>query len=51
MRTVDGTSVNVSAGNTLFTLLGFLGMYFAIGVLFLLLVIKTINEGPEGKVH
>jgi cytochrome d ubiquinol oxidase subunit I len=51
MRTVDGTSLTVSAGNTLFTLLGFLGMYFVVGVLFLFLVIKTINQGPEGTVH
>ena len=47
MRTVEGTSLNVSAGNTLFTLLGFLGMYFVVGVLFLFLVIKTINQGPD----
>jgi cytochrome d ubiquinol oxidase subunit I len=47
MRTVDGTSLNVSAGNTLFTLLGFLGMYFVVGVLFLLLMIKAINHGPD----
>ncbi len=51
MRTVDGASLNVSAGNTLFTLLGFLGMYFVVGVLFLFLVIKTINQGPEGAGH
>jgi len=25
-----------------------LGLYFVIGVLFLLLVIKKINQGPEG---
>jgi cytochrome d ubiquinol oxidase subunit I len=36
----------VSAGNTLFTLLGFAGMYFVVGVLFLFLVAKTINQGP-----
>ncbi|MBM2846427.1 MAG: cytochrome bd ubiquinol oxidase, subunit [Bacteroidetes bacterium] len=47
MRTVDGTSHMVSAGNALFTLLGFLGMYFVIGVLFLFLVVKAINHGPE----
>ena len=47
MRTVEGASLNVSAGNTLFTLLGFLGMYFVVGVLFLFLVIKTINQGPD----
>ncbi len=46
MRTVEGVSPNVSAGNSLFTLLGFLGLYFVIGVLFLMLVIKKINQGP-----
>ncbi len=46
LRTADGTSLTVSAGNTLFTLLGFMGMYFVIGVVFILLVIKTINQGP-----
>jgi cytochrome d ubiquinol oxidase subunit I len=47
MRTVDGTSVTVSAGNTLFTLLGFLGMYFVVGVIFLFLVLRLIIHGPE----
>jgi cytochrome bd ubiquinol oxidase subunit I len=47
LHTVDGTSLNVSAGNTLFTLLGFLGMYFVVGMLFLFIVLKTINHGPE----
>ncbi|HLF19268.1 MAG TPA: cytochrome ubiquinol oxidase subunit I [Bacteroidota bacterium] len=46
MRTAEGVSPTVSAGNSLFTLLGFLGLYFVIGVLFLLLVIKRINQGP-----
>ena len=46
MRTADGVSANVSAGNSLFTLLGFLGLYFVIGTLFLLLVTKKINQGP-----
>ncbi len=46
LRTTEGTSPTVLAGNGLFTLLGFLGMYFVIGVLFLFLVIKKINEGP-----
>jgi cytochrome d ubiquinol oxidase subunit I len=46
MKMKDGTSTMVSAGNTLFTLLGFAGMYFVIGVLFLFLVVKTINAGP-----
>jgi cytochrome bd ubiquinol oxidase subunit I len=51
MHTMDGSSLNVSAGNTLFTLLGFLGMYFVVGVLFLFLVIKTINQGPDARGH
>ncbi len=49
MRTVDGTSPTVSAGNSLFTLIGFAGMYFILGLLFILLVVKRINEGPGTK--
>lgn len=51
LRTTEGTSHMVSAGNSLFTLLGFLGMYFVLGVLFLLLVIKRINVGTEEEHH
>lgn len=47
LRTVDGISPTVSAGNTLFTLLGFIGLYFLLGLLFLLLAGKIINKGPE----
>jgi cytochrome d ubiquinol oxidase subunit I len=47
LRTADGTSTMVSAGNGLFTLIGFLGMYFLIGVLFLFIVIRIIGRGPE----
>jgi cytochrome d ubiquinol oxidase subunit I len=49
MRTTSGMSPTVSAGNGLFTLLGFLGMYFVVGVLFLFLIIKHINHGPEAS--
>jgi cytochrome d ubiquinol oxidase subunit I len=51
LRTADGSSTMVSAGNTLFTLIGFLGMYFLIGVLYLFLVVKKINEGPTATGH
>jgi cytochrome d ubiquinol oxidase subunit I len=51
LRTVDGSSTVVSAGNALFTLIGFLGMYFVIGVLFLLIVLKEIQAGPEAGGH
>ncbi|MBE0556147.1 MAG: cytochrome ubiquinol oxidase subunit I, partial [Proteobacteria bacterium] len=47
-RMAEGSSPTVSAGNSLFTLLGFLGMYFVIGVLFLLIVIRQITIGPTG---
>jgi cytochrome d ubiquinol oxidase subunit I len=47
MKTPAGTSSTVSAGNTLFTLLGFGGIYLVMGLLFLLLVVKTISHGPQ----
>ncbi len=49
LRTADGFSKNVSAGNTWFTLLGFMGMYTVLGILFLLLVYRQIEAGPEGN--
>jgi cytochrome d ubiquinol oxidase subunit I len=50
MRTIDGVSPRVSAGNGLFTLLGFMGMYMLLGILFLFLVIREIAQGPAGSV-
>jgi cytochrome d ubiquinol oxidase subunit I len=47
MRTKEGMSFNVSAGNTLFTLMGFMGMYTVLGILFLYLVYREIDLGPE----
>lgn len=46
MRTADGSSINVSSGNVLFTLLGFMGLYAMLSVLFLLLASKVILAGP-----
>lgn len=51
LRTIDGASPTVSAGTTLFTLLGFIGLYLLLGLLFLLLVGKIINNGPEPEKH
>jgi len=51
LKTVDGISPTVSSGNTLFTLLGFIGLYILLGLLFLILVGKTINDGPTAKTH
>jgi cytochrome bd ubiquinol oxidase subunit I len=49
MRTVDGYSKLVSAGNGLFTLLGFMGMYTVLGILFLFLVRREIENGPAAQ--
>lgn len=46
MRTQEGFSKVVSAGNGMFTLLGFMGMYTALGILFLFLVRREIEHGP-----
>jgi cytochrome d ubiquinol oxidase subunit I len=46
MRTEEGYSRTVSAGNGLFTLLGFMGMYTVLGILFLFLVGREIEHGP-----
>ena len=47
MRTAVGVSPHVSAGNALFTLIGFMGMYTVLAMLFLLLVYHEIDRGPE----
>ncbi|MFZ5896234.1 MAG: cytochrome ubiquinol oxidase subunit I [Myxococcota bacterium] len=45
-RTLDGYSRGVSSGNALFTLLGFAGLYFVLGLLFLFLIAREIAHGP-----
>ena len=47
IRTSEGYSTHVSAGNTLFTLLGFLGMYSLLSILWIVLVYRFIHTGPE----
>ena len=46
MRTEDGYSTVVSAGNGMFTLLGFMGIYTVLGILFLFLIRREIEHGP-----
>lgn len=48
LRTSEGASPLVHSGNALFTLLGFLGIYLALGLLFLFLIAETIRHGPAG---
>jgi cytochrome d ubiquinol oxidase subunit I len=47
MRTSEGYSNTVSAGNGLFTLLGFMGLYALLGLLFTVLIYREISQGPE----
>ena len=46
-RTAKGYSQVVSAGDTIFTLIGFVGLYFVLGLLFLYLTGREIHHGPE----
>ena len=47
MRTASGVSPRISTGNGLFTLMGFMGMYLVLGILFLFVILKEIERGPE----
>jgi cytochrome d ubiquinol oxidase subunit I len=47
LRTAQGYSKNVSAANGWFTLLGFMGMYTVLSILFIFLVRREIEHGPE----
>lgn len=46
LRTSDGYSTHVSEGNSLFTLLGFLGIYSLLSVLWVVIVYRFIESGP-----
>ena len=47
MKTADGASNNISQGNVMFTLLGFMGLYLLLSVLYFFLVTRIIGKGPE----
>ena len=46
-HTRDGYSKVVSNGDAIFTLIGFTGLYFVLGLLFLGLTGREIAKGPE----
>ncbi len=46
MRTAAASSPRVQAGDTIFTFLGFCGLYLVVGLLFLYLVGREIAHGP-----
>ena len=49
LRTAEGNSPLVNEGNSLFTLLGFFGLYFVMGLLYLLLILNVIRQGPQSS--
>jgi cytochrome bd ubiquinol oxidase subunit I len=49
IRTSEGYSKYVSTGNSLFTLLGFMGLYTVLAILFVVLVYRIIYEGPASS--
>jgi cytochrome d ubiquinol oxidase subunit I len=46
-RTSDAISTNVSAGMTWFTLLGFMGLYLLIGLLYVTLFLRIIFAAED----
>jgi cytochrome d ubiquinol oxidase subunit I len=49
MRTSEGYSNTVSASNGLFTLIGFMGIYMVLGLLFTVLIYREISNGPAAE--
>ena len=49
LRTAHASSANVSSGNVGFTLLGFMGLYTLLGLIYFALFLKIIGQGPEAE--
>jgi cytochrome d ubiquinol oxidase subunit I len=47
LRTAEGVSPRVAAGNAWFTLIGFMGLYAVLSILWLFLIYREIERGPE----
>jgi cytochrome d ubiquinol oxidase subunit I len=46
-RTAEATSTNVSGGMTMFTLLGFMGLYSLLALLYVFLFLKIVHQGSR----
>lgn len=51
MRTSEGSSAHVSSGSTMFSLLGFMGLYAVLAMLGLFLIWREIDHGTAGGGH
>jgi cytochrome d ubiquinol oxidase subunit I len=49
MRTANGYSKYVGAGNGMFTLLGFMGLYTLLAIVFLFLIGRILTHGPADE--
>jgi cytochrome d ubiquinol oxidase subunit I len=51
LRTNDAASPadSVPAGTGIFTMLGFAGLYLFVGILYLVLILRIVNKGPEDR--
>jgi cytochrome d ubiquinol oxidase subunit I len=50
MRTAEGASTNVVAGETIFTLAGFAGIYAFLILLYVFLALREVLNGPTPAV-
>ena len=46
-RTEEGVSPLVSSGSVLFTLIGFMGLYLVMGLLYVLVMVREVAHGPD----
>lgn len=51
LRTAQGSSEHVSSGNVGFTLLGFMGLYALLALIYFALLLKIIGHGPEPELE
>ena len=51
LKTAEGVTPHLTSGNALFTLIGFLGMYFVLGLLYLFSVSKVVKNLPGNSEH
>jgi len=51
IRTSEGYSKHIGAGTSLFTLIGFLGLYSVISILWIVLLYRFIQKGPNAPLH
>jgi cytochrome d ubiquinol oxidase subunit I len=51
LRTAEGSSRNVAAGDVVFSTIGYMGLYGLLAILFLFLVARQIGRGPERVPH